>query len=119
MKIRNLCFLLIFVVVLSQVGFGATGIRKGALLFTGQVGIFDEGHGIFAIGGNVEYGISRNFTLGGDVSLVTGDEHIDHSSGGMLVSPSVAYHFDIKNRDLDVFVGGGFFMYLPHLFFIS
>jgi hypothetical protein len=108
MKLKYFCFFLLFVVVLVQLSSGASGIKKGSLLLTGQAAIFDEGINVFVLGGNVEYGISRNFTLGGDVGIVTGGD----TSGGLLVSPSIAYHFDIKDRYLDLFVGGGVFMYV-------
>jgi len=110
MKIRNIVILVIGILVLTQVSFGAQ-VRKGSMLFTGQVAIFDDEHGHFGIGGNLEYGIARSFTLGGDVCIVTGDSNKKIDDTGLLLSPSFNYHFDISDKNLDVFVGGGFFMY--------
>ncbi len=107
MKVKYVFFLILLVIFFTQTVFGGNHIRKGSLLFTGEVAIFDEHHGIFALGGNTEYGISKNFTIGGDVCFVT----MDNGPDGLLLAPALNYYFNINERDLDVFVGGGFYMF--------
>jgi hypothetical protein len=54
-----------------------------------------------SFGGNFEYGFSRNLGLGGDVLFWV------KGSGGLIISPDISYHFDVNNRDLDLFIGAG------------
>jgi len=72
--------------------------QKGDMLVTPEI-VFIEHTTDF--GANFELAITRNIGVGGDVVLFL------EGSGGMMISPDVAYHFDLKVENLDVFAGAG------------
>lgn len=59
------------------------------------------GGGKVGVGGNVEYFVTKAVAVGGDVSVYF------QSPGALSLFPDVEYHFDVKVKSLDVFVGAG------------
>jgi hypothetical protein len=72
--------------------------NKGNMLLTPQLVFI---YHTTSLGANFEYAITRNIGFGGDVLLFL------EGSGGMIISPEVAYHFDLKVDNLDVYAGAG------------
>jgi hypothetical protein len=71
---------------------------KGDMLLTPEI-VFIESTTCF--GANFELGLSRNIGAGGDVLLFL------EGNGGMIISPDLAYHFDVKVDKLDLYAGAG------------
>jgi hypothetical protein len=72
--------------------------QKGDMLLTPEIVFIEH---TTALGANFDYAVTRNIGVGGDVVLFL------EGSGGMIISPDVSYHFDVKVDNLDVFVGAG------------
>jgi hypothetical protein len=108
MNLKKICLFLLLSLVLFSMVFAAGYRRpvkrstalfqKGDMLVTPEI-VFIEHTTSF--GGNFELAITRNISVGGDVLLFL------EGSGGMVISPDVAYHFDLKVENLDVFAGAG------------
>jgi hypothetical protein len=108
MNFKKIGFVVLIAVLLFSSAFSATYrkpvrhvsavFNKGDMLATPQLVFI---YHTTSFGGNFEYGITRNIAFGGDVLLFL------EGSGGMIVSPEVAYHFDVKVDNLDVYAGAG------------
>jgi hypothetical protein len=72
--------------------------NKGDMLLTPELVFIEH---TTNLGANIEYFITRNIAVGGDVLLWL------EGSSGMIISPDVSYHFDVKVDHLDLFVGAG------------
>lgn len=77
---------------------GSSLFHKGDMLVSPEI-VFIE-HST-CMGSGFEYFLTKNISVGGDVLLWL------EGSGGMLISPDVAYHFDVNVEKLDVFAGAG------------
>ncbi len=102
MKFKTV-FCLILVVALFQSAYGSAKFRKGSKIITGQVMSIHHATGL---GINFELGIARHISLGGDACIFW------EGDGVLMISPDIAYHFDVKVRDLDVMAGLGPSMYI-------
>jgi len=77
---------------------GTALFKQGDLLVTPELVFIEHSTNL---GANIEYFIKRNISVGGDVLLWL------EGSSGMIISPDVAYHFDVKVDNLDLFAGVG------------
>jgi hypothetical protein len=106
MKIKKLGLIILLFVVMFATAFAAPRrparrghvFAKGDMLLTPEI-VFIESTTSF--GANFEYAVNPNIGFGGDVLLFL------EGSGGMIISPDVAYHFDVKVENLDLFAGAG------------
>jgi len=76
----------------------AAQFRKGDKLFTGQFAVF---YRTVCLGGNFEYFLTPNISVGGDLVGTLNSPTV------MIASPDVAYHFNLKEKNIDVFAGAG------------
>jgi type 1 fimbria pilin len=76
----------------------AAQFHKGDMLFTGEFAIFYK---TVCLGGNFEYFLTPNISVGGDLVGTLNSPTV------MIASPDVAYHFDLKEKNIDVFAGAG------------
>lgn len=108
MNFKKTILVLVLVAVLFSTAFAAGYRRparrstalfsKGDLLLTPELVFIQSSTNL---GANAEYFIQRNITVGGDVLLWL------EGSSGMILSPDVAYHFNVKVEKLDLFAGAG------------
>lgn len=77
---------------------GAAQFRKGSMLFTGEFSIFYK---TICLGGNFEYFLTPNLSIGGDLVGTLDSPTV------MIASPDVTYHFNLKEKNIDVFAGAG------------
>jgi len=73
-------------------------LHQGDLLLTPEI-VFV--YHTTSLGGNLEYMLKPNLSLGGDLLLFL------EGSGGMIVSPDIAFHFPVNVEKLDVYAGAG------------
>jgi hypothetical protein len=76
----------------------AAQFRKGNMLFTGEFAVFYK---TVCLGGNFEYFLTPNISVGGDLVGTLNSPTV------MIASPDVAYHFNLKEKNIDVFAGAG------------
>jgi hypothetical protein len=72
--------------------------NKGDMLFTGEFSVFYK---TVCLGGNFEYFLTPNISLGGDLVGTLNSPTV------LIASPDVAYHFNLKEKNIDVFAGAG------------
>jgi len=77
---------------------GSSMFRKGDMLFTPEIVLI---YRTVCLGGNFEFFLKRNISVGGDLVGTLDSPTV------MIFSPDVAYHFDLKVKNLDVFAGAG------------
>lgn len=73
-------------------------LHQGDLLLTPEIVVV---YHTTSLGGNLEYLLKPNLSLGGDLLLFF------EGSGGMILSPDIAFHFPVSVDKLDVFAGAG------------
>ncbi|MCX6558177.1 MAG: hypothetical protein NTW95_12245 [Candidatus Aminicenantes bacterium] len=76
----------------------AAQFHKGEMLFTGEFAVFYK---TVCLGGNFEYFLTPNISVGGDLVGTLNSPTV------MIASPDVAYHFNLKEKNIDVFAGAG------------
>lgn len=106
MKLKKIGLLILLALVLFSTAFAATRrpARRSSLVNKGDMLVTPEIVFVYhttSFGGNFEYLITPNISIGGDALLFL------EGSGGMIVSPDVAYHFNLDVENLDVFAGAG------------
>jgi hypothetical protein len=77
---------------------GSALFHKGNMLFTGEFSVFYK---TVCLGGNFEYFLTPNVSVGGDLVGTLNSPTV------MIASPDVAYHFNLKEKNIDVFAGAG------------
>ncbi|MBN2346395.1 MAG: hypothetical protein JXO51_08375 [Candidatus Aminicenantes bacterium] len=77
---------------------GPTSYAKGDMLVSPELVLV---YSTTSLGADLEYFINGNISVGGDLLLFL------EGNGGMIISPDVAFHFDVKVENLDVFAGAG------------
>ena len=91
----------------AQKGSSAGLFNAGDIYLSPElISVSAGGNRKIALGANVQYFLSNEIAIGGDVSVYLA------SPGGFSLFPDIEYHFDVNVKGLDVFAGAG-----PSLFF--
>ena len=108
MKLKNIVMPIVLAMLMVSTAFAAyhkkpvrrdaVQFHKGDMLFTGEFSVFYK---TVCLGGNFEYFLTPNISVGGDLVGTLSSPTV------MIASPDVTYHFNLKEKNLDVFAGAG------------
>jgi len=108
MKLKKIVMVIMLSMIMVSTAFAAYSrkplrrsaalFHKGDMLFTGEFAVFYK---TVCLGGNFEYFLTPNISVGGDLVGTLNSPTV------MIASPDVAYHFALKEKNLDVFAGAG------------
>ncbi len=106
MKLKKIGLLILLSMALLSTAFAAQRrpVRRGSLHAEGEMLLTPEIVFVYhttCLGANFEYFLKKNITVGGDALLWL------EGSSGMIISPDVAFHFNVKVENLDLFAGAG------------
>jgi hypothetical protein len=108
MKLKKIVLVIVLSMIMVSTAFAAYSkksvkrdaaqFHKGDMLFTGEFAVFYK---TVCLGGYFEYFLTPNISVGGDLVGTLNSPTV------MIASPDVAYHFNLKEKNIDVFAGAG------------